>query len=687
MLGTPTGPLIVGNNAAFGGGPIQTYDFGTGSLVNSFVPDGATSGPSNNGRAVAVAGNKVFYSELSGSGFGPSDAIHIAPFNGGVGGSDIGTLPNPAPSVGIQDLDYANGALYALTGYPSGSLQVWKLDPTTGAVLAGPIAINSDPSADGFTVLPDGDFLINSSDASCTYAEYNSSTGAPTGASITVPGAGQCTGVATDGTSLYFETDFDSFTQTDLTGNLIARTSVASNLVEDVSLVTGPAIGPPQDVQVTPANGSVSVTWKPPATGAGSVTGYVVTATPTYNDRLPAPQAGPVSKTVGSSALSVTVPGLVEDCHQMYVVSVAAQGAAGTGLPATSGPFRPSGLVVSGTAPYEVVILLDGINESKPGFTMDPYKPTLDNVPSYCPESWNSSTSTEGEADFNGAPNGPWEFFDKWNFQDSTPQALPNNASGLPQQTLTHSFMLDAIAAQGSIILPFSYNGATLKPGTPDPTFSFKGYSNCDSTPGCGKSINADALLLNKEITSITAVWPDVPIVVMGHSQGGLIAFTWWNKYPLPRLFDAGFSLDSPINGACLKVVFACLGPPTYPKYSDRQKNDPQWLAADAAQGDSFQFIGTYGDSPAGGYQSGAETLQHQLLFDYNTYSSDQINQLCANPFSENSCPAPAPPDHISECPVGYPGEPSWESSIDHFVEKFCPGDVTYVNNVLGLSY
>jgi hypothetical protein len=238
LLGTPTGPLIVGNNAAFGGGPIQTYDFSTGSLVNSFVPDGATSGPSNNGRAVAVVGNKVFYTELSGGGFGPSDAIHIAPFNGGAGGSDIGTLPNPAPSVGIQDLDYANGALYALTGYPSGSLQVWKLDSTTGTVLAGPIAINSNPSADGFTVLPDGNFLINSSDASCTYAEYNSATGAPTGSPITVPGAGSCTGVATDGTSLYFQTDFDSFTQTDLNGNLIARTSVASNVVEDVSLVT-----------------------------------------------------------------------------------------------------------------------------------------------------------------------------------------------------------------------------------------------------------------------------------------------------------------------------------------------------------------------------------------------------------------------------------------------------------------
>ena len=238
-----SGPLIVANNAAFGGGPIQTYDFGTGALVNFFVPDGATG--SNNGRAVAVVGNEVFYTELSGDGFGPSDSIHVAPFNGGAGGNDTRTLPNPAPSVGIQDLDYANGALYALTGYYTGSLQVWKLDPATGAVLGGPIAINSDPSSDGFTVLPNGNFLINSTDESCSYSEYDSTTGAPTGFSLSVPGAAQCTGVATDGSSLYFQTDFDAFTKTDLTGNLISQTTVASNLAEDISLVggAGPVLG------------------------------------------------------------------------------------------------------------------------------------------------------------------------------------------------------------------------------------------------------------------------------------------------------------------------------------------------------------------------------------------------------------------------------------------------------------
>ena len=194
--------LIVGNNAAFGNGPIQTYDLATGALVNSFVPDGATA--SANGRGVAVVGNEIFYTELSNSpSFGPSDGIHVAPFNNGAGGSDLRVLPNPAPTSGIQDLTYAGGALYALTGYgTSGPLQVWKLDATTGAVIGGPITIGSDPDADGFAILPNGNFLINAGDASCSYTEYNSATGAATGNSFTVPNASTCTGVETDGSSL-----------------------------------------------------------------------------------------------------------------------------------------------------------------------------------------------------------------------------------------------------------------------------------------------------------------------------------------------------------------------------------------------------------------------------------------------------------------------------------------------------
>jgi hypothetical protein len=237
-------PLIIGNNAAFGGGPISTYDYtpSTGTLLISFVPDGAAD--SNNGRGVAVdvAGNVVYYTELTG-GFGPTDAIHVAPYNGGAGGPDIGTLPNPRPGTGVQDLALYNGVLYALTGYFSDPLEVYALDPTTGAVLGGPIAIaGASSDSDGFTVLPNGSnpplFLINNADADTTYQAYDSTTGQPTGFSLTVPGAYAATGVDIDpsGTSLYFATDFNSFTQTDLTGNFISRTDVDWHSIEDIAL-------------------------------------------------------------------------------------------------------------------------------------------------------------------------------------------------------------------------------------------------------------------------------------------------------------------------------------------------------------------------------------------------------------------------------------------------------------------
>jgi hypothetical protein len=235
--GTNRQGLIVGNTAAFGNGPIKTYDLATGALVNSFVPDGATASPNANGRGVAVVGGEIFYTELS-DGCCVSDGIHVAPFNNGAGGHDLRVLPNPASTRGIQDLTFAGGALYALTGYgSSGPLQVWKLDATTGAVIAGPITISGPrPNADGFAILPDGNFLINAGDGSCTYTEYNSA-GQATANSFTVPNGSICTGVETDGSFLYFQTNFNSFTKTDLTGKFISTTSVASNdEVEDVAL-------------------------------------------------------------------------------------------------------------------------------------------------------------------------------------------------------------------------------------------------------------------------------------------------------------------------------------------------------------------------------------------------------------------------------------------------------------------
>jgi hypothetical protein len=63
--------------------------------------------------------------------------------------------------------------LYALTGYliPCGAPQVFGLNPVTGAIVSGPanFAAPAFCPSDGFTVLPNGKFLINFFPETCTY--------------------------------------------------------------------------------------------------------------------------------------------------------------------------------------------------------------------------------------------------------------------------------------------------------------------------------------------------------------------------------------------------------------------------------------------------------------------------------------------------------------------------------------
>ena len=136
-----------------------------------------------------VVGNIVYYTSVSGD-------IHRRPYNNGLGGPELlPVFPNPRPGHGIQDLDYAvdangTGVLYALTGYLTGLPIVYALNPVTGSIISSvSILMHPNIQADGFTVLPNGDFLINDGDASATYRVYDHITGSPTGSSFTVPSA------------------------------------------------------------------------------------------------------------------------------------------------------------------------------------------------------------------------------------------------------------------------------------------------------------------------------------------------------------------------------------------------------------------------------------------------------------------------------------------------------------------
>ena len=193
-------PLIIGNTSSFGCGPIYTNDYTLGTIVASFIPTGAGPTPcpnppsNNNGRAVAVGGTEIFYTELvdnptSPPGFGPTDLIRVADFNNGSGSADTRSLANPRPGAGIQDLTFQNGVLYALTGYETDPPWVYGLHLSTGAILSGPIVLAGSTSpiiplpagtdSDGFAILPNGHFLINNGDTSCIFNEYDNRHRAP----------------------------------------------------------------------------------------------------------------------------------------------------------------------------------------------------------------------------------------------------------------------------------------------------------------------------------------------------------------------------------------------------------------------------------------------------------------------------------------------------------------------------
>jgi hypothetical protein len=132
-----------------------------------------------------------------------------------------------------------------LTGYDNQVPVVYGLSLLDGAILKPAVTLarpgGSDLAVDGFAVHPNGNFLANNGGTSCIYSQYNPTNGDFIGNTINVPGGpAQCTGVDTDGTSLYFVTDFNSITRTDLDGNMTGFSYFSGGddiFVEDISLI------------------------------------------------------------------------------------------------------------------------------------------------------------------------------------------------------------------------------------------------------------------------------------------------------------------------------------------------------------------------------------------------------------------------------------------------------------------
>ncbi|HEV2353890.1 MAG TPA: hypothetical protein VGR89_06595, partial [Puia sp.] len=280
--------LITGNQAEMGDSGysfIQTYDLADGSFLFQFIP-GGTQTDEPNGRGLAVSGSEIFYSEVPQNSWGPWGApgnwIHVCPYGTeGSGGSDTRTIPNPdtrtdanGDSAWISALAFqydpnqGKTELFALTGYELGAglsqqypRKVYELDPTTGAVVGPASGVTLTGTADGggyatlgsdgFTVLPNGHFIVNEDDASPIYDEYGAN-------GVLIPQSqggirvnldtsefrdypsGTGVAVAPDGQSLYFIANVNGqnqvVIQTDLTGNNPKFYPVDGNGIENIGI-------------------------------------------------------------------------------------------------------------------------------------------------------------------------------------------------------------------------------------------------------------------------------------------------------------------------------------------------------------------------------------------------------------------------------------------------------------------
>jgi hypothetical protein len=270
MAGAATITAIT-NSAASGNGPIQSWILdlttGTATAAGSFIPQGAVpggiNGPSPNGRAIAVTNTQFYYTELGAPApFGPTVQIEAGLYNGGAGSPDNGNVANPTPGLGISVLEFAPGVsggnLYALAGYIASGTNVgpivYVFNPANGAIVLPPVTMQTGTGADGFTVLPNGNYLINRGDAENSYDQYNPVTGARiAGTNFSVSGCSSSTGVTTDGTNLFFNCNLSSIAETNLSGTLIHNFALpgAHGDNEDISLISNFSPPPPNSPEPT----------------------------------------------------------------------------------------------------------------------------------------------------------------------------------------------------------------------------------------------------------------------------------------------------------------------------------------------------------------------------------------------------------------------------------------------------
>lgn len=203
----------------------------------------------------------------------------------------------------------------------------------------------------------------------------------------------------------------------------------------------------------------------------------------------------------------------------------------------------------------------------------------------------------------------------------------------------SNSNLTKSIAQTGAIILPFSYNGVSLTLQNGTPSLKVNGYSPKDvgymlpDPIGNQAPQGTAAYQLNEEVQSIQQMWPQTKIVIIGHSEGGLVAERYFMDYYSPSTapnVDKIFSLDSPINGINGGAISSIMASILSSKFwlSDSLLNyynnlwdqfqiygDSSVVNKNNAENNIYTPIGTPGDLIYSSTDDGYHSIFSQILF------------------------------------------------------------------------
>ena len=333
----------------------------------------------------------------------------------------------------------------------------------------------------------------------------------------------------------------------------------------------------------TPDRG-VDVSWTPPSPNCATIDHYDIVAV--SSDGTP----GRTVTTVPATATSASVGDL--NLCTYYRFGVRAVGADQQASAAVS----PAGMTFTqglpDQAPKVISVIIQGINTHGDAGDFNPL-----GVDDYC-------TSLTGDLSALSSDLPLSSMTKQW-LSVGTAQAAGAGAG---------NNMIDSLASTGGLVLPFSYNKAAVTGTASSPTFSYKAYSPSDVA---NTLPSVAAKTLDKEISSIHNVWPQAKIIVVGHSNGGLVAQQWWLNYgsSSPEGVVQVFALDSPLNGVAiadkcnvnvltgvyLPIICSAFGVGNnvanfYSKlWNNQSANDQQWISLDETN-HLFTPIGTIGD-------------------------------------------------------------------------------------------